>query len=113
MVHLRYWGGTSRRRHKKTEFPFTRPRPSPFRSPRMSKTEQAVFAKGLDGTPLPGLPKAPTGIGGLDVITSGGLPKGRPTLVCGPAGCGKTLLAMEVLGRGAREFGEPGGFLAV
>jgi circadian clock protein KaiC len=78
----------------------------------MSKTEQAVFAKGLDVTPLPGLPKAPTGIGGLDVITGGGLPKGRPTLVCGPAGCGKTLLAMEFLVRGARDFGEPGVFLA-
>ncbi len=37
------------------------------------------------------LPKAPTGISGLDEVTGGGLPKGRPTLVCGPAGCGKTL----------------------
>jgi RecA/RadA recombinase len=55
------------------------------------------------------LPKAPTGIQGLDEITSGGLPKGRPTLVCGSAGCGKTLLAMEFLVRGARQFDEPGG----
>src|SRR5689334_7558567 len=54
------------------------------------------------------LPKAPTGIEGLDEITGGGLPRGRPTLVCGSAGCGKTLLAMEFLIRGATEFGEPG-----
>jgi len=43
------------------------------------------------------LRKAPTGISGLDEVTGGGLPMGRPTLVCGPAGCGKTLLAMEFL----------------
>jgi len=54
------------------------------------------------------LPKCPTGIGGLDEITFGGLPRGRPTLVCGSAGCGKTLLAMEFLVRGVTEFGEPG-----
>src|SRR5882724_3242785 len=58
------------------------------------------------------LPKVPTGIGGLDEITGGGLPKGRPTLVCGAAGCGKTLLAMEFLVRGATEFDEPGAFIA-
>src|SRR5690348_11116600 len=58
------------------------------------------------------LPKAPTGIQGLDEITAGGLPKGRPTLVCGSAGCGKTLLAMEFLVRGAMEFDEPGAFIA-
>src|SRR5215218_8829410 len=58
------------------------------------------------------LPKAPTGIRGLDEITGGGLPRGRPTLVCGSAGCGKTLLAMEFLVRGAMEFGEPGVFMA-
>lgn len=58
------------------------------------------------------LPKAPTGIQGLDQVTLGGLPKGRPTLVCGSAGCGKTLLAMEFLVRGATEFGEPGVFMA-
>ncbi len=60
----------------------------------------------------PQLPKAPTGIQGLDEITEGGLPKGRPTLVCGGAGCGKTLLAMEFLVRGATEFDEPGVFMA-
>ena len=58
------------------------------------------------------LPKAPTGIDGLDQITLGGLPKGRPTLVCGSAGCGKTLLAMEFLIRGATQYGEPGAFIA-
>jgi circadian clock protein KaiC len=62
--------------------------------------------------PAEGLPKTPTGIPGLDEITGGGLPQGRPTLVCGAAGCGKTLLAMEFLVRGAAEFGEPGVFMA-
>jgi circadian clock protein KaiC len=61
--------------------------------------------------PARALPKAPTGIEGLDEITGGGLPKGRPTLVCGGPGCGKTLLAMEFLVRGATEFGEPGVFI--
>ena len=55
-----------------------------------------------------GLPKAPTGIEGFDQITLGGLPKGRPTLVCGGAGCGKTLFGIEFLVRGATQFGEPG-----
>ncbi|QKG51843.1 circadian clock protein KaiC [Hymenobacter sp. BRD67] len=54
------------------------------------------------------LPKAPTGIDGLDEITEGGLPLGRPTLVCGSAGCGKTLLAIEFLVRGIRDYNEPG-----
>jgi circadian clock protein KaiC len=58
------------------------------------------------------LPKTPTGIAGLDEVTGGGLPSGRPTLVCGPAGCGKTLLAMEFLVRGITEFDEPGVFVA-
>ena len=58
------------------------------------------------------LRKSPTGIRGLDEITGGGLPTGRPTLVCGGAGCGKTLLAMEFLVRGATEYGEPGVFMA-
>jgi circadian clock protein KaiC len=58
------------------------------------------------------LPKSPTGIQGLDEITGGGLPKGRPTLICGGAGCGKTLLAMEFLVRGATQFNEPGVFVA-
>jgi circadian clock protein KaiC len=58
------------------------------------------------------LPKSLTGILGLDEITEGGLPKGRPTLICGSAGCGKTLLAMEFLVRGATQFNEPGVFMA-
>lgn len=58
------------------------------------------------------LTKCPTGIAGLDEITEGGLPKGRTTLVCGGAGCGKTLLALEFLVRGAVEFDEPGVFVA-
>ena len=58
------------------------------------------------------LAKAPTGIPGLDEITRGGLPAGRPTLVCGAAGSGKTLLAIEFLVRGAVEYGEPGVFMA-
>lgn len=52
--------------------------------------------------------KSPTGIQGLDDVLSGGLPRGRPTLVCGSAGCGKTLLATEYLVRGATRFDEPG-----
>lgn len=58
------------------------------------------------------LPKAPTNIHGLDEITGGGLPKGRPTLVCGGAGCGKTLFAMEFLVRGATKYKEPGVFIS-
>jgi len=60
---------------------------------------------------FPTLSKAPTGIEGLDQILGGGLPVGRPTLVCGTAGCGKTMLAMEFLVRGATQFGEPGVFM--
>lgn len=60
----------------------------------------------------PGIDKAPTGIHGLDEITGGGLPQGRPTLVCGGAGSGKTLLAMEFLVRGATQYDEPGVFFA-
>jgi circadian clock protein KaiC len=56
--------------------------------------------------------KTPTGIKGLDEITGGGLPQGRPTLICGGTGCGKTLLAMEFLVRGATQFNEPGVFMS-
>lgn len=56
--------------------------------------------------------KAPSGIRGLDEITEGGLPRGRPTLVCGGPGCGKTVLGMEFLVHGAVEFHEPGVFMA-
>ena len=58
------------------------------------------------------LEKSLTGIKGLDEVTKGGLPKGRPTLICGGAGSGKTLLAIEFLGRGALQFGEPGVFMS-
>ena len=58
------------------------------------------------------LPKSPTSIQGLDEITGGGLPKGRPTLVCGGPGCGKTLFAMEFLVRGATQYNEPGVFMS-
>jgi circadian clock protein KaiC len=57
------------------------------------------------------LEKCPTGIRGLDEITKGGLPRGRPTLICGGAGSGKTLFAMEFLMRGAMDYGEPGVFM--
>src|SRR5512133_1552022 len=76
---------------------------------RMSKSTQARRRPSV----APGqLPKAPSGISGLDEITLGGLPRGRPTLVCGSAGCGKTLFAMEFLVRGAVEHGEPGVFVS-
>jgi len=80
-------------------------------------TAKPSIAADQPGTPreaverLAQLPKTPTGIHGLDEVTGGGLPRGRPTLVCGPAGCGKTLLAMEFLVRGIVEFDEPGVFV--
>ena len=58
------------------------------------------------------LPKTPTGIGGLDDITLGGVPTGRPTLMCGAAGSGKTLFAMTFLVNGANRFDEPGVFMS-
>ncbi len=63
-------------------------------------------------SPFPTLAKVPSGVAGLDEVTGGGLPQGRSTLVCGPAGCGKTLLGMEFLVRGITEFGDPGVFMA-
>jgi circadian clock protein KaiC len=56
--------------------------------------------------------KSPTGIHGFDEITGGGLPTGRPTLLCGGAGCGKTLFGMEFLVRGTTQFNEPGVFMS-
>jgi circadian clock protein KaiC len=58
------------------------------------------------------MPKTPTGINGLDEITEGGLPKGRPTLICGDAGSGKTLFSIEFIVKGATDYNEPGVFLA-
>jgi circadian clock protein KaiC len=65
-----------------------------------------------NSTTLPLFPKSPTGIDGLDEITFGGIPLGRPTLICGEAGTGKTLFAMEYIIKGATQFGEPGVFMA-
>jgi circadian clock protein KaiC len=70
----------------------------------MKKTEFKTLNKNLL--------KSPTGIQGFDEITGGGLPTGRPTLVCGGAGCGKTLFGMEFLVRGATQFNEPGVFMS-
>lgn len=53
-------------------------------------------------------PKTPTGIDGLDEVTGGGFPKGRPTLVCGSAGCGKTLFGVQFLVKGITDYNEPG-----
>jgi len=64
--------------------------------------------RNADSREFPQLPKARTGIAGFDEITKGGVPQGRPTIVCGGPGCGKTMFAVEFLVRGATEFGEPG-----
>ena len=66
------------------------------------------MAKPAPGVLPPSIRKARTGIAGFDDITLGGLPQGRPTLVCGTAGSGKTLFGIEFLVRGATQFGEPG-----
>ncbi len=66
----------------------------------MSKTKKDTF------------PKTPTGISGLDEITNGGFPKGRPVLICGSAGCGKTLFAAQFLVKGITEYNEPGVFMS-
>ena len=71
-----------------------------------------VHTRDKGKVPRAQLARSPTGIQGLDEITVGGLPKGRPTLVCGRAGCGKTLLSMEFLVRGALQYNEPGVFMA-
>jgi circadian clock protein KaiC len=68
----------------------------------MRKNENGNAASGVR------LEKVRTGIGGFDEMTMGGLPKGRPTIVCGGPGCGKTMFAVEFLVRGATEFNEPG-----
>lgn len=65
----------------------------------------------LDGQPGSLLPKTPTGIKGFDEITGGGLPAGRPTLVCGPPGAGKSLFALQFLVNGVTHYSEPGVFL--
>ena len=70
--------------------------------------ENTVLTSLTDGAVGPDLEKAPTGIPGLDQITGGGLPRGRVTLVAGSAGAGKTLLGLNFLVAGARQYGEPG-----
>lgn len=87
-------------------------KPMPKSKPRQKQKSRLTADTAPAPKSRPQLPKAPTGIQGLDEITEGGFPRGRPTLVCGGAGCGKTLLAMEFLVRGATEYNEPGVFMA-
>src|ERR1700688_638339 len=68
------------------------------------ETDRAAFVRGPT--------KAPTGIAGLDEMTDGGLPRGRTTLLVGGPGSGKTVFALQYLINGAREYGEPGIFVA-
>jgi circadian clock protein KaiC len=78
---------------------------------RKRRQQQSSISRG-GKIALHSLPKAATGIQGLDEITGGGLPKGRPTLICGGPGCGKTVLAVEFLARGAQQFEERGVFVS-
>src|SRR3954466_1648216 len=73
-------------------------------------TETRRPRRARQSTAVPPLAKVPTGIEGFDQIPAGGLPRGRPTLVCGGPGCGKTLFGLEFLIKGA-EQGEPGVFV--
>src|ERR1051325_689323 len=79
---------------------------------RLHSESESAMKTNSAGLASRSLKKTPTGITGFDEITAGGLPKGRPALICGGAGCGKTLFSVEFLVRGAREFGEPGVVLA-
>jgi circadian clock protein KaiC len=72
------------------------------------RLEAVPTGRSRNGSRSKPIQKAPSGIRGLDEIMSGGLPRGRPTLICGSAGCGKTLFALEFLIRGVTEFDEPG-----
>ena len=65
-----------------------------------------------DAPSIGAISKTPTGISGLDEITLGGLPSGRPTLICGEAGSGKTLFSIEFIVKGALDYNEPGVFMA-
>src|SRR5215467_12228033 len=73
------------------------------------KADTRAHAASPELTPLE---KSPTGITGLDEVTYGGLPKGRPSLLCGSAGCGKTMFAMTFLYNGAIDYNEAGVFIA-
>lgn len=75
-------------------------------------TSPIQVASPVSGAAGPSLPKAQSGISGLDEVTFGGLPAGRPTLICGGPGCGKTLLAMTFLVNGAVLYDEPGVFMS-
>src|SRR6478736_6286195 len=66
----------------------------------------------MAGEKIVKFPKSRTGVDGLDEITGGGFPKGRPTLICGSAGCGKTLMGLQFLVKGITEFDEPGVFMS-
>lgn len=83
----------------------------PSKSPSPVKSPSPKRPKARAGS-LPLLEKSPSGIPGFDDITAGGLPKGRPTLIAGSAGCGKTLFGLHFLVRGAVSYGEPGVFVA-
>ena len=76
------------------------------------KNQQIIMKASKQKAVKNGLAKTPTGINGLDEITQGGLPKGRPTLICGDAGSGKTIFSIEFIVKGATEFNEPGVFVA-
>jgi circadian clock protein KaiC len=84
--------------------PRTKPKTSKVEKPQLVKQEAPPISTRLE--------KAPTGIAGLDEVTLGGLPRGRATLICGTAGCGKTMLGVEFLVNGARMYSEPGVFVA-
>ncbi|HET9954685.1 MAG TPA: circadian clock protein KaiC [Polyangiaceae bacterium] len=82
------------------------------RSRRRSPSTSASNPASNSVAKIPVVQKSPTGIDGFDEITNGGLPRGRPTLVCGGAGCGKTLFGMHFLVHGATRYNENGVFLA-
>jgi circadian clock protein KaiC len=85
---------------------------APSTKPKNRKIEKAQLVKPETPAVQSRLEKAPTGIAGLDEITLGGVPRGRATLICGTAGCGKTMLGVEFLVNGARMYSEPGVFVA-
>src|ERR1022692_2187069 len=85
----------------------------PTRRGSTEATMKQMAQKKISSSPASNtLPKASTGIQGLDEITGGGLPRGRPTLISGGAGSGKTLFGLEFLVRGATQFNEPGVFIS-
>jgi circadian clock protein KaiC len=84
------------------------PNPNFARPKIASQSRTSKRSRAVRQPAFPQLKKAHTGISGFDQVTGGGLPTGRPTIVCGAPGCGKTMFAMEFLVRGAREFNEPG-----